>query len=92
MHFLNLSGCKHCCMLSCQSDSETVELIYSRNSLLFTGSPQHQESSPDVNIRQGLFPGEGDETLPDEEEEEDEDERASLVALETELQKYLQEG
>lgn len=39
-------------------------------------------------IGQGLFPDQGDETLPDE-EEEDEDERLSMVALETELQKYL---
>lgn len=56
------------------------------------GSPQHPEFSPRVNIRQGLFPNAGDETLPDdEEEEEDEDERLSMAALETELQKYLRE-
>ncbi|GAA6234788.1 PAS domain-containing serine/threonine-protein kinase [Lates japonicus] len=58
-------------------------------------SPQHQESSPKVYVRQGLFPDNGDETLPDEEEdeeEEDEDERLSMVALESELQKYLHEN
>ncbi|XP_029931171.1 PAS domain-containing serine/threonine-protein kinase isoform X2 [Myripristis murdjan] len=56
------------------------------------GSPQRQESSPVAYIGQGLFPDVGDETLPDdddEEEEEDEDERSSMVALESELQKYL---
>lgn len=45
-------------------------------------------------VRQGLFPDQHDETLPDdddEEEEEDEDDRLSMVALETELQKYLHE-
>ncbi|XP_028986904.1 PAS domain-containing serine/threonine-protein kinase [Betta splendens] len=52
--------------------------------------PQDLESSPKVDIGQDLFPDAGDETLPDE--EDDEDERASLVALETELQKYLQES
>ncbi|KAF1383914.1 hypothetical protein PFLUV_G00136780 [Perca fluviatilis] len=51
-------------------------------------SPQH-ESSPKVFVRQGLFPDEHDETLPDD--EEDEDDRLSMVALETELQKYLHE-
>ncbi|KAG7214724.1 hypothetical protein INR49_010616 [Caranx melampygus] len=36
-------------------------------------SPQHQESSPKVYNRQGLFPDQGDDTLPsDEEEDEDE--------------------
>ncbi|XP_053186682.1 PAS domain-containing serine/threonine-protein kinase [Scomber japonicus] len=50
-------------------------------------SPQ-QQFSPKACIGQGLFPDHGDETLPDE-EEEDEDERLSMVALETELQKYL---
>ncbi|XP_051261500.1 PAS domain-containing serine/threonine-protein kinase isoform X2 [Dicentrarchus labrax] len=56
-------------------------------------SPQYQESSPKLYIRHGLFPDQGDETLPDdeEEEEEDEDDRLSMVALETELQKYLHE-
>ncbi|XP_035810197.2 PAS domain-containing serine/threonine-protein kinase isoform X2 [Amphiprion ocellaris] len=55
-------------------------------------SPQHQESSPKLYVRQGLFPDDGDETLPeDEEEAEDEDERLSMVALESELQKYLHE-
>ncbi|XP_029380787.1 PAS domain-containing serine/threonine-protein kinase [Echeneis naucrates] len=52
-------------------------------------SPQHLASSPKVYNRQGLFPDHGDETLPSD--EEDEDERLSMVALETELQKYLQE-
>jgi len=42
-------------------------------------------------IRPGLFLDHRDETLPEEEEEEDEDERLSMVALETELQKYLHE-
>nr|XP_033505741.1 PAS domain-containing serine/threonine-protein kinase isoform X1 [Epinephelus lanceolatus]XP_033505742.1 PAS domain-containing serine/threonine-protein kinase isoform X1 [Epinephelus lanceolatus] len=61
-----------------------------------SGSPQHQESSPQVYIRQSLFPDQHDETLPDddeeeEEEEEDEEDRLSMVALETELQKYLHE-
>lgn len=50
-----------------------------------------QESSPEVYVRQGLFPDQHDETLPDDEEEEDEDDRLSMVALETELQKYLHE-
>ncbi|XP_070774896.1 PAS domain-containing serine/threonine-protein kinase [Enoplosus armatus] len=57
-------------------------------------SPQHQEPSPKVYVGQGLFPDQCDETLPDddeEEEEEDEDDRLSMVALETELQKYLHE-
>ncbi|XP_023261172.1 PAS domain-containing serine/threonine-protein kinase isoform X2 [Seriola lalandi dorsalis] len=55
-------------------------------------SPQLQVASPKGYNRQGLFPDHGDETLPsDEEEEEDEDERLSMVALETELQKYLHE-
>lgn len=43
-------------------------------------------------IGQDLFPDQADETLPDdEEEEEDDDDRLSMVALETELQKYLAE-
>uniref|UniRef100_A0A671Y4F1 PAS domain-containing serine/threonine-protein kinase n=1 Tax=Sparus aurata TaxID=8175 RepID=A0A671Y4F1_SPAAU len=55
-------------------------------------SPQYQEPSPKLYIGQGLFPDQGDETLPDDvEEEEDEDDRLSMVALETELQKYLHE-
>ncbi|KAK5859909.1 hypothetical protein PBY51_021426 [Eleginops maclovinus] len=55
-------------------------------------SPQHQDSNQEAFIGQGLFPGGHDETLPDdEEEEEDEDDRLSMVALETELQKYLHE-
>uniref|UniRef100_A0A8D0AHF7 PAS domain-containing serine/threonine-protein kinase n=1 Tax=Sander lucioperca TaxID=283035 RepID=A0A8D0AHF7_SANLU len=67
---------------------EQGQLMYSGPSHLFTGSPQH-ESSPKVFVRQGLFPDEHDETLPDD--EEDEDDRLSMVALETELQKYLHE-
>lgn len=43
-------------------------------------------------VRECLFPDQHDETLPDEdEEEEDEEDRLSMVALETELQKYLHE-
>lgn len=57
---------------------------------LFTGSLQDMGSSPEVNTGQGLFPDAGDESLPDEGDYEDE--RASLVALETELQKYLHES
>ncbi|XP_031710858.1 PAS domain-containing serine/threonine-protein kinase [Anarrhichthys ocellatus] len=53
-------------------------------------SPQHLEPIPKVFISHGLFPDEHDETLPDD-EEEDEDDRLSMVALETELQKYLHE-
>ncbi|XP_047446412.1 PAS domain-containing serine/threonine-protein kinase isoform X2 [Mugil cephalus] len=52
-------------------------------------SPLNRDSSPKTLIRPGLFPDHGDETLPEDEEEEDEDERLSMVALETELQKYL---
>lgn len=67
-----------------------VELIQSGPSVLPTDSPQYQESIPEV--RQGLFPDQHDETLPeDEDEEDDEDDRLSMVALETELQKYLHE-
>ncbi|KAM9323151.1 PAS domain-containing serine/threonine-protein kinase [Pholidichthys leucotaenia] len=51
-------------------------------------SPQRQDPSPKVYTRQGLFPDDRHETLP---EEEDEDERLSRVALESELHKYLQE-
>ncbi|XP_026170431.1 PAS domain-containing serine/threonine-protein kinase isoform X2 [Mastacembelus armatus] len=54
-------------------------------------SPQHQESSPQVNVRQGLFAYQGDETLPDDDDDDDEDERMSMVAMQTELQKYLHE-
>ncbi|KAM9349928.1 PAS domain-containing serine/threonine-protein kinase [Symphorus nematophorus] len=53
-------------------------------------SPQYQESSPKVYVRPGLFPDQCDETLPDDEEEDEED-RLSMMALETELQKYLHE-
>lgn len=66
--------------------------MHSAFSTLSTGSPQYQEPSPKLYIGQGLFPDQGDETLPDDvEEEEDEDDRLSMVALETELQKYLHE-
>lgn len=50
------------------------------------GSPQHPDSGPEAFVGQGLFPDGHDETLPD-----DEDDRLSMVALETELQKYLHE-
>lgn len=42
-------------------------------------------------VRECLFPDQHDETLPDDEEEEDEEDRLSMVALETELRKYLHE-
>lgn len=60
---------------------------------LLTGSPQHQESSPQLYFRQNLFPDQQDETLPDDDDDEeiDEEDRLSMVALETELQKYLRE-
>uniref|UniRef100_UPI0037E833C0 PAS domain-containing serine/threonine-protein kinase n=1 Tax=Semicossyphus pulcher TaxID=241346 RepID=UPI0037E833C0 len=57
-------------------------------------SPQQEGASPKVYVGQDLFPDQHDESLPDdeeEEEEEDEDDRLSMVALETELQKYLHE-
>ncbi|XP_023821184.1 PAS domain-containing serine/threonine-protein kinase [Oryzias latipes] len=51
--------------------------------------PQPQKlSSPATVIKQGLFLDQGEETLSHD-EEEDEEERLSMVALETELQKYL---
>lgn len=49
-----------------------------------------QEYSPKVFIGQDLYPDQAEDTLPDDEEEE-EDDRLSMVALETELQKYLDE-
>ncbi|XP_057713700.1 PAS domain-containing serine/threonine-protein kinase isoform X2 [Corythoichthys intestinalis] len=52
-------------------------------------SPQHQYASPQRYAGQDLFPDEGDDTLPDE---EDDEERLSMVALESELQKYLNEN
>lgn len=55
-----------------------------RGFLLLPGSPQHQQASVPVYTKQDLFPNDTDETLPD-----DEDDRLSLVALETELKKYL---
>ncbi|CAJ1072138.1 PAS domain-containing serine/threonine-protein kinase isoform X1 [Xyrichtys novacula] len=55
-------------------------------------TPQHQEPGPQLHVTHSLFPDQQDETLPDDdEEEEDEDDRLSMVALETELQKYLRE-
>ncbi|XP_074545650.1 PAS domain-containing serine/threonine-protein kinase [Halichoeres trimaculatus] len=55
-------------------------------------SPQHQETDPQLHYRPNLFPDQQDETLPDDDdEEEDEEDRLSMVALETELQKYLHE-
>ncbi|XP_075877367.1 PAS domain-containing serine/threonine-protein kinase [Nelusetta ayraudi] len=53
-------------------------------------SPMCQDYSPKVFIGQDLYPDQAEETLPDD-EEEDEDDRLSMVALETELQKYLAE-
>lgn len=52
---------------------------------LLTGSPQNRDPSPTEYVRPSLFPDYGDETLS----EEDEEENQSMVALETELQKYL---
>ncbi|XP_040026976.2 PAS domain-containing serine/threonine-protein kinase [Gasterosteus aculeatus] len=52
-------------------------------------SPQHLEPSPKAFIEQRLFPDEHDETLPDDDDEEDD--CLSMVALETEFQKYLHE-
>ena len=79
-------------------DGDIFVLMHSAFSTFSTGSPQYPEPSPKLYIGQGLFPDQGDETLPDdeeeeeeEEEEEDEDDRLSMVALETELQKYLHE-
>nr|XP_046263668.1 PAS domain-containing serine/threonine-protein kinase [Scatophagus argus]XP_046263669.1 PAS domain-containing serine/threonine-protein kinase [Scatophagus argus] len=58
-------------------------------------SPEYQEPGPKVCVRHSLFPDQHDETLPDDddddEEEEEDDDRLSMVALETELQKYLHE-
>ncbi|XP_077411660.1 PAS domain-containing serine/threonine-protein kinase isoform X2 [Vanacampus margaritifer] len=54
-------------------------------------SPQRHGSCPRRYAGQELFPDQGDDTLPDE-EEEDEEERLSMVALESELQKYLNEN
>ncbi|XP_056149879.1 PAS domain-containing serine/threonine-protein kinase [Lampris incognitus] len=48
--------------------------------------PQYRECTPGEYLEPALFPDTGDETLPDE---EDEDENMSMVALETELQRYL---
>ncbi|XP_038129209.1 PAS domain-containing serine/threonine-protein kinase isoform X1 [Cyprinodon tularosa] len=48
-------------------------------------SPQNRDPSPTEYVRPSLFPDYGDETLS----EEDEEENQSMVALETELQKYL---
>lgn len=56
-----------------------------------TGLPMCQEYSPKVFTGQDLYSDQGEDTLPEEEEEEDEDDRLSMVALETELQKYLAE-
>lgn len=57
--------------------------------VILPGSPQLRESHPQVLIREGLLPVQHDEILT--EAEEDEDDRLSMVALETELQKYLHE-
>ncbi|XP_061696191.1 PAS domain-containing serine/threonine-protein kinase isoform X2 [Syngnathoides biaculeatus] len=53
-------------------------------------SPQHRDATPQRYVGQDLFPDQGDGTLPGE--EEDEEERLSMVALESELQKYLNEN
>ncbi|XP_053739560.1 PAS domain-containing serine/threonine-protein kinase isoform X2 [Synchiropus splendidus] len=53
------------------------------------GAVQQQESPPKLYNGQGLFPDEGEDTLPDD---EDEDEKLSMVALESELQNYLNDG
>ncbi|MED6248557.1 hypothetical protein ATANTOWER_001908, partial [Ataeniobius toweri] len=47
-------------------------------------SPQNQEPSPTAYATPSLFPDYGDETLSEEDEDDE-----SMVALETELQKYL---
>lgn len=68
----------------------TFSLMQSGHFSYPTGSPMCQEYSPKVFIGQDLYPDQAEETLPDD-EEEDEDDRLSMVALETELQKYLAE-
>nr|XP_057923219.1 PAS domain-containing serine/threonine-protein kinase isoform X2 [Doryrhamphus excisus] len=47
---------------------------------------QHQDFNLQQHIGQDLFPDQGDDTLPDE---EDEEERSSMMALASELQRYL---
>ncbi|KAF7222677.1 PAS domain-containing serine/threonine-protein kinase isoform X1 [Nothobranchius furzeri] len=66
------------------SEYSWSEVVSANQSL--SGTSHHQETSPNAYIRPDLFPDYGDESLP-EEEEEDEDER---MALQNELQKYLQ--
>lgn len=61
---------------------------HSQDSVLLPGSPRLQESCPQVHTQEGLFPAQHDE-IHTEDEEDDEDDRLSIVALETELQKYL---
>lgn len=58
--------------------------------VLLLGSPQLQQSSPQPHIKESLFPVQHDE-IPTEDEEDNEDDRLSMVALESELQKYLRE-
>lgn len=57
--------------------------------VLLPGSPQLQQSSPQPHIKEGLFPVHDE--IPTEDEEDNEDDRLSMVALESELQKYLHE-
>ncbi|XP_061654428.1 PAS domain-containing serine/threonine-protein kinase isoform X2 [Phyllopteryx taeniolatus] len=52
-------------------------------------SLQHHDAIPQRYAGQDLFPDQGDGTLPGEEDEED---RLSMVALESELQRYLNEN
>ncbi|XP_054625305.1 PAS domain-containing serine/threonine-protein kinase isoform X2 [Dunckerocampus dactyliophorus] len=49
---------------------------------------QHQDFNPQRHVGQDLFPDQGDDTLPDDDEEE----RLSMVALESELQRYLNDN
>ncbi|XP_060900547.1 PAS domain-containing serine/threonine-protein kinase isoform X1 [Labrus mixtus] len=47
--------------------------------------PQQQESKPQMYVTQNFFSDQHDETLPDDDDEDD----MAMLALETELQKYL---
>lgn len=58
--------------------------------VLLPGSPQLQQTGPQAHIKEGLFPVQHDE-IPTEDEDDNEDDRLSMVALESELQKYLLE-
>lgn len=81
-------GAQNYCKLTNQSVFLTVVVSLSQDSVLLPGSPQLQEQSPQVHTREDLFPVQHDE-IHAEDEEETEDDRLSMVALETELQKYL---